>query len=88
MTEGELYGYKKDFTIDDAVANLKRHKEEFKHDFGWNTSTLQSLDMAIKILEKYRAIEQIVDSITTRISHDIGFRRIKKIVKDEEEHDV
>lgn len=37
---------------------------------------------ALDIINKYQKIEQIVKSKTTRVSYDIGFRQIKKVVED------
>ena len=39
-------------TREEAIRTLKEHKITFQHDFGWNTSTLKALDMAIKALEQ------------------------------------
>ena len=39
-------------------------------------------DVAIDTMRKYQKIEQIVKSKTTRLSYDIGFRQIKKVVED------
>ena len=35
----------------EAIAELKRHKNEFTHDHGWNTTTIKALDKAIEALE-------------------------------------
>lgn len=39
-------------TREEAIKNLNAHKTEFTCDFGWNTSVIESLDMAIKALEQ------------------------------------
>lgn len=39
-------------------------------------------DTAVNILRKYQKIQEIVQSKTTRVSYDIGFRQIKKVVED------
>ena len=39
-------------TREEAIKNLNEHKTEFTCDFGWNTSVIKSLDMAIKALEQ------------------------------------
>lgn len=41
-----------------------------------------SIAYAINIMHKYQKIEEIVRSKTTRLSYDIGFSQIKKVVKD------
>lgn len=33
------------------IDELKRHRDEYANDHGWNTSVLESLDVAITILE-------------------------------------
>lgn len=43
-------------TREEAIKNLNEHKTEFTCDFGWNTSVIESLDMAIKALEQTRWI--------------------------------
>lgn len=44
--------------------------------------TTESIDVAIDTMEKYQKITEIVKSKTTRLSYDIGFRQIKKVVED------
>lgn len=43
-------------TREEAIKNLNEHKTEFTCDFGWNTSVIELLDMAIEALEKTRWI--------------------------------
>jgi len=41
-------------TREEAIQNLKSHKSAFQHDFGWDFSTTEALDMAIEALkDKY-----------------------------------
>ncbi len=44
--------------------------------------TTESIDVAITTMKKYQKIEQIVQSKTTRMSYDIGFRQIKEVIED------
>lgn len=36
------------------IDELKRHRDEYTNDYGWNTSVLEALDTAITILEAER----------------------------------
>lgn len=40
------------------------------------------VDGALHIINKYQNIQEIVQSKTTRLSYDIGFSQIKKMVED------
>ena len=42
----------------------------------------EQASIAIETMRKYQLIEEIVKSKTTRVSYDIGFRQIKKVVED------
>ena len=44
--------------------------------------TAESIDVAIDTMRKYQKITEIARSKTTRVSYDIGFRRIKGVVED------
>ena len=39
-------------TREEAIAELKRHQNEFAHDHGWNASVIEALQMAIEALER------------------------------------
>lgn len=39
-------------------------------------------DSAVNIMRKYQKIEQIVNSKTTRLSYELGFRQIRKVIED------
>ena len=39
-------------TREEAIRILKEHKIMFQHDFGWDTSTIKALDMAILALSE------------------------------------
>ena len=41
------------------------------------------LDEAIDTMRKYQKIEEIVNSKTTRLSYELGFRQIRKVIEDE-----
>ena len=45
-------------TQQEAIKELKRHKEEFFTDHGWNISVVDAIDMAIKALEQLQNCEK------------------------------
>lgn len=53
-------------TREEAINELKRHKARFNADFGWNTTTLTALDMAIKALEQ-EPFDEIIDKTVKEI---------------------
>lgn len=54
------------------IEQLERHRQEFALDHGWNTSVLESLDAAIKVLKQ----EPCEDAISRQAVLDIDFKRI------------
>lgn len=73
-------------SIDDSIENillLKKLEDSLGNISGnTNSVTSQSLECAIETMRKYQKIQEIVQSKTTRVSYDIGFRQIKKVVED------
>lgn len=47
-----------------------------------NHSDRVALTDALNTMRKYQKITEIVKSKTTRVSYDIGFEQIKKVVED------
>ena len=64
-------------TIEDCIKELLINKED--DTYVWGNETI---DFAIETMRKYQKIQEIVQSKTTRLSYDIGFRQIKKVVED------
>lgn len=65
-------------TIDEIIQELERTKDYPASD----PASDEALDGAIEIIHKYQKITEIVKSKTTRLSYDIGFSQIKKVVED------
>lgn len=61
-------------TIDRAIEVIEYLKT--------NNSQLESLDVAIDTMRKYQKIMQIVNSKTTRLSYEVGFKQIKGVLED------
>lgn len=50
---------------------------------GWFHKTdKEAFETAIETMRKYQKITEIVQSKTARVSFDIGFRQVKKVVED------
>lgn len=45
---------------------------------------LEARDITLDIMSKYQKIEKIVDSKTTRMSYETGFRQIREVLKNGE----
>ena len=43
---------------------------------------IESLESAINTMRKYQKIQEIVNSKTTRLSYELGFRQVRKVVED------
>lgn len=67
-------------TIDEAIGLLERGSQYNYYDSA--EDFCKAYDMSIEIMRKYQKIEEIVRSKTTRLSYDIGFSQIKKVVED------
>lgn len=46
-----------------------------------NHSDRVALTDALNTMRKYQKIEEIVNSKTTRLSYELGFRQIKKVIE-------
>ena len=68
--------------IDKTISELEILK---KNTFSYMTAN-QAFTTAIEVMKKYQKITEIVKSKTTWVSYDIGFRQIKKVVEDGNEH--
>ena len=70
-------------SIDDCLEYIHDEYKYAKDDTDIaDAEDIRTLSMIYIILQKYQKIEQIVKSKTTRLSYDIGFRQIKKVVED------
>ncbi len=74
-------------TIDEALGYMPCLMEACSHCLvkGCN-KPIEKIDetklMVIETMRKYQKIEQIVNSKTTRLSYEKGFRQIKEVVED------
>ena len=50
-------------TTDEAVKVLEDHKIAFEHDFGWNRTVLEALDVAIVALNTNKELQTKLDQI-------------------------
>lgn len=64
-------------TIDEYIAQLKKLKAFHNGSYG------ASINFAIETLHKYQKIQEIVNSKTTRLSYEEGFRQIKEVIEDD-----
>ena len=48
-------------TIDEAINELQKHKNEIQHDFGWNRSTIEAIDFALNALERRKFHLELMD---------------------------
>ena len=81
-------------TIDEAIKeinwSIKVHKKiletdakELDIDSAWVKhwkSIVEAFDIAIDTMRKYQKIQEIVNSKTTRLSYETGFRQIKEVL--------
>lgn len=68
-------------TIDESLEWLISRKEHYEMDDNCQ-ELAQALDTAIDTMRKYQKIEEIVNSKTTRLSYELGFRQIRKVIED------
>lgn len=47
-------------TRKDTIKTLKEHKIMFTHDFGWDTSTIKALEIAIKDMEFLNFLANVI----------------------------
>lgn len=69
-------------TIDEAISHLGTYSSTMGSGQTTQAQHEESKRVAIATMRKYQKIEQIVNSKTTRLSYDDGFRQIKEVVKD------
>ena len=67
-------------TIDEAITRYKNNAE-YERTHGSLQGCLEFRQLA-EWLEQLQKIEEIVNSKTTRVSYEVGFRQIKKVVED------
>lgn len=65
----DMYNYYNDVDVDAYV--------------GFDNEDNNAIETALDTMRKYQKIEEIVKSKTTRVSYDIGFRQIKKVVEED-----
>lgn len=64
-------------TINEIIDELESTKDYPASD----PASDEALEGALNIIRKYQKIEQIVNSKTTRLSYEKGFRQIKEVIK-------
>lgn len=67
--------------IDESLEWLISRKEHYEMDDNCQ-ELAKALDTAIETMKKYQKIQEIVNSKTTRLSYEEGFRQIKEVVED------
>ena len=68
-----------EMTIDNAISAIEMGQTQLE--ISQQPRSI-ALDTAISTMRKYQKIEEIVNSKTTRLSYEVGFRQIKKVVED------
>ena len=66
-------------TIDEAIKQINECKAYKQCDMEKDS---EAFEYAIDTMRKYQKIEEIVKSKTTRLSYDVGFEQIRKVVED------
>lgn len=67
-------------TIDESIQRYKNNSE-YERTHGNLQGCLEFRQLA-EWLEKYQKICEIVNSKTTRVSYELGFRQIKRVIED------
>ena len=67
-------------TIDEALNLLNNSKPKSNNAFSIQMN--EAINVIGVTMHKYQKITEIVKSKTTRVSYDIGFSQIKKVVED------
>ena len=67
-------------SIDEAIGLLERGSQYNYYDSA--EDFCKAYDMAIETMRKYQKIQEIVQSKTTRLSYEDGFRQIKEVLED------
>lgn len=68
-----------EITVNETLTQLKSYNNGFT---GYVSNMQDSIDVAIETMRKYQKIQEIVNSKTTRLSYEKGFRQIKEVVED------
>ena len=70
--------------IDDAINTLEYIKNNPTNDVDAQLlpEAIELFDTAIDTMHKYQKIQKIVNSKTTRLSYELGFRQIRKVLED------
>ena len=61
-------------TIEQAIQRLKEHKILFSNDHGWDETTIQALDIAIKSLEMWDEVKKEILSKSIIKTHSDGLK--------------
>ena len=64
-------------TIGEHITQLKKLKSFHNGSYG------ASINFALDTMKKYQKIQEIVNSKTTRLSYEEGFRQIKEVIEDD-----
>ena len=69
-------------SIDNSIRLLEDyHKWEKKYGI-FGSGVDDATNKLLEVAKKYQKIQEIVNSKTTRLSYEVGFRQIKKVVED------
>lgn len=69
-------------SIDEAIKHLDTYSSTMGSGQTTQAQHEESKRVAVDIMRKYQKIQEIVNSKTTRLSYEEGFRQIKKVVED------
>lgn len=69
-------------SIDEAISHLDTYSSTMGSGQTTQEQHEESKRVAIDTMRKYQKIQEIVNSKTTRLSYEEGFRQIKKVVED------
>ena len=64
----DMYNYYNDVDVDAYV--------------GFDNEDNDAIETALATMRKYQKIQEIVNSKTTRLSYELGFRQIRKVIED------
>lgn len=69
-------------SIDEAISHLGTYSSTMGSGQTTQAQHEESKRVSIDTMHKYQKIQEIVNSKTTRLSYEEGFRQIKKVVED------